>query len=229
MGTEGVKDGSERSPASAHLHHHRHTCSPLGACTTLQLGKERHSGMNTHTLAKTHFQNPQGGGLYTTALHPAQYRVQALQNFDCSPALLAQLGPQVPRFLQGPTGSTIRPLAASGQGSARLTSSPAALAGPRPPGSSYSALGAQLRTRGKEGQLGLSASGQGRPEWRVPGARCDLGPQAPASSFPEPGAAPSGPGHGRSGLAAPREALRRVQLHRLPPPHLALLPVGVRL
>lgn len=32
-----------------------------------------------------------------------------------------------------------------------------------------------------------------------------------------------------SGLAAPRRALRRVQLHRLPPPHLALLPVDVRL
>lgn len=34
---------------------------------------------------------------------------------------------------------------------------------------------------------------------------------------------------GRLGLAAAREALRRVQLHRLPPPHLALLPVGVGL
>lgn len=34
---------------------------------------------------------------------------------------------------------------------------------------------------------------------------------------------------GRSGLAAARQALRRVQLHRLPPPHFAFLPVSVRL
>lgn len=32
---------------------------------------------------------------------------------------------------------------------------------------------------------------------------------------------------GRSGLAAARQALRRVELHRLPPPHFAFLPVGV--
>lgn len=32
---------------------------------------------------------------------------------------------------------------------------------------------------------------------------------------------------GRSSLAATRQALRRVELHRLPPPHFAFLPVGV--
>lgn len=32
---------------------------------------------------------------------------------------------------------------------------------------------------------------------------------------------------GPSGLAAARQALRRVELHRLPPPHFSFLPVGV--
>lgn len=106
MGREGVKDGSERSPASVHLHGHRHTCSPLGACTTLQLGKAALRDEHTHTLAKPHFQNPQGRGLYTTALHPTQYRVQALQNFPLiahQPSLPSSV-PKSPDSCKGPKG-----------------------------------------------------------------------------------------------------------------------------
>lgn len=74
-----------------------------------------------------------------------------------------------------------------------------ALASARP-GSSYSALGAGFAPGERD-----SGGGGGRsPE--LPRAR----PR-------------------RSGLAAPRQALRRVQLHRLPPPHLAFLPVSVGL
>lgn len=58
-----------------------------------------------------------------------------------------------------------------------------------------------------------------------PAVRARSGPAGGRSELPR--AVRAGPG--RSGLAAPREALRRVQLHRLPPPHLALLPVGVGL
>lgn len=55
------------------------------------------------------------------------------------------------------------------------------------------------------------------------------GRQAVPRSSPPPSPGPRAGRAARSGLAAPRRALRRVQLHRLPPPHLALLPVGVGL
>lgn len=62
------------------------------------------------------------------------------------------------------------------------------------------------------------------------GPTSDLGRGGPARVAAVTRAPPSPrPGLARSGLAAPRQALRGMQLHRLPPPHLALLPVGVRL
>lgn len=167
----------------------------------------------------------------TFPLHPVRWgRAGSPEpSSDCSPALPPQLCPQVPRWLQGAKGLMIRPLAASGQGSAMLTASPAALVGPCPPGSSYSALGANCGHREKPGGWALCFTPGPAGVAGVPEPRCNRGPKAAAWSSPEPGAGPSGPGPGRSGLAAPRKALRRVQLHRLPPPHLALLPVGVRL
>lgn len=231
VGEERVKDGS-RSPASAHLHHNRHTCSTLGACTILYSGTERHSRMNTHLhTSKTPCPEPLRWDLYTLTLPPHSVGVKRGRagspepSSDCSLALHPQLGPQVPRLLQGAKGSTLHPSAASGQGSAMLTASPAALVRPCPPGNSYSALGAKFGPGEKERRMGPSTSGRGRRGWRVPRS-----PGATWARRRPLGAPPSlGPGPGRSSLAAPREALRRVQLHRLPPPHLALLPVRVRL
>ena len=132
---------------------------------------------------------------------PAAHPVHCAGSPEPSSALPPQRGAQVPSSLQGATGSTTRLVAApQPQGKGSATlTAIPALASARP-GSSYSALGAGFGP----GERGSGGAGGRSPE--LPRAR----PR-------------------RSGLAAPRQALRRVQLHRLPPPHLALLPVSVGL
>lgn len=117
-----------------------------------------------------------------------------------SSALPPQLGAIVPNSLPGASGSpTCCPTQPQARGICQ------AHRGARGPGhsarlgSSYCALGAGFE----------------------PGERGSGGVAGGRASSPSPSR--------RSGLAAAREALRGVQLHRLPPPHFALLPVGVGL
>lgn len=132
---------------------------------------------------------------------PPQTPVRPLQSL-LLPAGLPSPGVQLPA--RGRSVGLLLPACSLGPGVRQARRHPAALAAAPP------------RAAGADFGPGLEEGGLG-------------GRQAVPRSSPPPSPGPRAGRAARSGLAAPRRALRRVQLHRLPPPHLALLPVGVGL